>query len=100
VRELRKGRRVEVALMEPAGDRCAMGSHDWRQVAGTGRHDYEECRRCPARRIVDLEPRAEAQEAVDLDWVCRRNAAGGPEVASGSARRSLLSIPIQRIHAR
>lgn len=68
-------RKGVVALMEPpGGEGCALGFHDWQPVAGTGRHDYQECRRCSARRVVDRQPFSAPTETVDLEWICRARA--------------------------
>lgn len=47
--------------------------HDWDLVHSTGRHDYEQCTRCQARRIVDVDAHAPTSETVDVDWACRHH---------------------------
>jgi hypothetical protein len=44
--------------------------HSWRHETGNGRYDYQQCRGCPARRILDTradEPRG--PEDLDIEWV-------------------------------
>ncbi|HEY0019080.1 MAG TPA: hypothetical protein VGC13_22450 [Longimicrobium sp.] len=48
-------------------------------MAGTGRHDYQECRRCSARRVVDRHPFSAPTETVDLEWICRAHAVPAPD---------------------